>query len=184
MKNYFLICILSCSLIACSKSDDTQLQIEDPDAYRKITYETISGTNWKSEDQITSQANTRVYKGLKFNSDSTVSLLNITYKTAQGQQPSVNIITAVNDKIILKYKTRNSNNLNSTEKELLNTYDVLVFQEYGSLTDSEKQQYVRENSINAGGQTKIAFIYLRIDKEVTTDVKLIDTFKHSFSKVY
>ena len=84
----------------------------------------------------------------------------------------------------MKYKTRNSNNLNSTEKELLNTYDVLVFQEYGSLTDSEKQQYVRENSINAGGQTKIAFIYLRIDKEVTTDVKLIDTFKHSFSKVY
>jgi hypothetical protein len=122
--------------------------------------------------------NNRLYARIRFNMDSTSTLLNVSYKKA-----NIHIITPETDKIVLKYKAANSNNLNDTEKELLKTYDVLVYQEYESLTDSEKQKYIETNIVNAGSKTKIAFTYLRIDKTAAGEIKFLDNSKSTFSIV-
>lgn len=181
MKTYLVIGILSCSLIACRKSDNTQVP-ENKDSEKEFTinYENIKGTKWKSKEKIDNPYNTRFYYGVQLNPDSTVTLLEVGYSLTDKRD--VKVITSQNDKIVLKFKTINSNNLNDTEKELLKTYNILIFQEYGSLTDSQKQQYLGENPIGTGSKTKLSFLYLRIDKSATGEIRLIDTFDHTLSK--
>lgn len=181
MKNYLFIGLLLCSLIACRKSDNTQVP-ENKDSEKEFTinYENIKGTKWVSKEKVDNPLNTRFYYGVQLNPDSTVKLLDVGYSLTDKRE--VKVITSENDKIVLKYKTINSNNLNDTERELLKTYNILIFQEYESLTDSQKQEYLHENPIGTGPKTKISFLYLRIDKSATGETKLIDTFDHTFSK--